>query len=788
MPDFEHVSGVIERVTFHNEDNGYAVLKVQADKPRQLVTVVGHLSSVVAGEFVEAAGQWVNDRDHGLQFKADELRTTPPHTEEGIVKYLGSGLIKGIGPKYAKKIVETFGARTLEVIDASPAHLKEVKGIGPQRLERIRQSWQEQRSVRALMVFLQSYGIGTARAVRIYKTYGDDALEKIKSNPYRLTTDIWGIGFKTADDLARRIGLPPNSPLRARAAVRYVLQEASGQGHVGYPEHAVIDKTMELTQIPPEVIREVIEAGRVEDEFVRDVPPPEQETRNAERGARNVEPGAADAEQGAQTADQRADEPPSSVPRSEFRVPSSQDSWLYLKPLFLAELGVARAIQQLRRGGHPLPAIDADAALRWVEQRMRLELAPTQREAIRAAATEKVLVITGGPGVGKTTIVRGILEIFTAKRKRVALCAPTGRAAKRLSESTGHQASTIHRLLEFDPGVGHFKRHRENPLDVDLLVMDEASMVDIVLMNQLLRAVPPWACLVLVGDVDQLPSVGPGSVLADLIASKAVKVVRLTEIFRQAGQSHIVRAAHAVNHGEEPRSAPDGSGDFYFIEADAPATILERIIYLVRERIPARFGLDPLKDVQVLTPMNKSELGVRNLNQRLQEVLNPNHSGKQVERFGWAFRVGDKVLQTQNDYNKEVFNGDIGRIADIDATEQEVLVEFEGRRVPYDFSELDELSLAFATSIHKSQGSEYAAVIVPLHTQHFVLLQRNLLYTAITRGKKLVVLVGSRKALWLAVQRHDTVRRFSMLRWRLASAQAGPPVDDTLLPRGGGPS
>jgi exodeoxyribonuclease V alpha subunit len=456
--------------------------------------------------------------------------------------------------------------------------------------------------------------------------------------------------------------------------------------------------------------------------------------------------------------------------------------------LFLAELGVARAVQQLRRGGHPLPAIDTEAALRWVEQRMRLELAPTQREAIRAAATEKVLVITGGPGVGKTTIVRGILEVFTAKRKRVALCAPTGRAAKRLSESTGHQASTIHRLLEFDPGVGHFKRHREHPLDVDLLVMDEASMVDIVLMNQLLRAVPPWACLVLVGDVDQLPSVGPGSVLADLIASKAVKVVRLTEIFRQAGQSHIVRAAHAVNHGEEPQSAPDGSGDFYFIEAETPATILERIIYLVRERIPARFGLDPLKDVQVLTPMNKSELGVRNLNQRLQEVLNPNHSGKQVERFGWAFRVGDKVLQTQNNYNKEVFNGDIGRIVDIDATEQEVLVEFEGRRVPYDFSELDELSLAFATSIHKSQGSEYPAVIVPLHTQHFVLLQRNLLYTAITRGKKLVVLVGSRKALWLAVQRHDTVRRFSMLRWRLASAQAGPPVDDPLLPRGGGPS
>ncbi len=436
--------------------------------------------------------------------------------------------------------------------------------------------------------------------------------------------------------------------------------------------------------------------------------------------------------------------------------------------MFLAELGVARSIVQLKQGGHPLPSIDDQAAVSWIEQKMKIELAPSQRDAIRAATKEKVLIITGGPGVGKTTIVRGILEIFLAKRLRVALCAPTGRAAKRLAESTGKEARTIHRLLEFDPGLGRFKRDRDHPLDVDLLVVDEASMVDITLMNQLLRAIPPWACVVFVGDIDQLPSVGPGTVLADLIHSQVVKVVRLTEIFRQAGQSWIVRAAHAVNHGEEPESAPAGTGDFYFLEAGEPEAILEKIITMVRDRIPARFGLDPFRDVQVLAPMNKSDVGVRNLNLRLQEVLNPSsESKKEVDRFGWKFRVGDKVLQTHNNYQREVFNGDIGRIVDIDAVDQEVIVDFEGRHVPYEFGELDELTPAYATSIHKSQGSEYPAVIIPLHTQHFVMLQRNLLYTGITRGKKLVVLVGSRKALWLAVQRQDTARRYSRLRQRL---------------------
>jgi exodeoxyribonuclease V alpha subunit len=718
----EHLSGIIERVTFHNPETGFAVLRVQATKPRGQVTVVGQLPSAVAGEYIEADGEWVHDRDHGRQFKASDLRTTPPQTVAGIEKYLGSGMVKGIGPHYARKIVETFGDRTLAIIDESPSFLSEIKGIGPRRIERIRDSWQQQKAVRGIMVFLQSHGVGTARAVRIYKTYGEKAVELVRENPYRLATDIWGVGFKTADELAGRLGIDTASPLRARAAVRFVLQELSGEGHVGYPEADVIERTAALTGIDRAIVATAIEAGRKDDDFVRE--------------------------------------------------PWDGEPWIYLKPLFLAEIGVAREVRKLCDGQHPLPAIDVEAALAWVEKQMRLELADTQRDAIRRAATQKVLVVTGGPGTGKTTIVRGILEVFAAKGQRVALAAPTGRAAKRLSETTGRTAKTIHRLLEFDPSLGGFKRDRDRPLEVDLLVVDEVSMVDIVLMNQLIRAVPPWACLVLVGDVDQLPSVGPGTVLADIISSKAVPVVRLTEIFRQAGQSWIVRAAHRVNQGELPDSAPAGQGDFYFVEANTPEDILDKIITVVRDRVPAKFGLDPFRDVQVLAPMNRSELGVRNLNTRLQEVLNPASANKnELQRFGWTFRAGDKVLQTVNNYDKDVFNGDIGRVVGIDDTEQEMTVEYEGRRIDYDFGELDELALAFALSIHKSQGSEYPAIVIPLHTQHYLMLQRNLLYTGITRGKKLVVLVGSRKALAAAVGRRDTAQRYSGLCRRLQQEQ-----------------
>ncbi|MFL5340894.1 MAG: AAA family ATPase [Gemmataceae bacterium] len=764
----ESLSGVIERVTFHNLDTGFAVLRVLAGERRGIVTVVGHLPSAVAGEFIEAEGAWVQSRDHGMQFKADALRTTPPGTAEGMVRYLGSGLVKGIGPHFAKKIVEVFGERTLAVIDESPAFLSEVKGIGAKRIKRIKQSWDEQKHVRAIMVFLQSYGIGTARAVRIYKTYGEQAIDTVRANPYRLATDIWGVGFQTADQLALNLGLDRNSPLRAQAAVRYVLQKFSSEGHVGCPEEAVIQEAGQATQIVREVIEAAIETARAADEVVRDTP------FLAGGGRKNPSPDPSPKRGGEQagvtsTAGGVMLPSPSASGGEGLGVRGvapSDESWLFLKPLFLAEVGVARLVRQLRDGPHPLPAVDVAAALGWVEQKMKLTLADTQRAAIRAATTEKVMVLTGGPGTGKSTIVRGILEVFSAKGLRCTLCAPTGRAAKRLGEVTGRDARTIHRLLEFDPSLGRFRRDRETPLDLDLLVVDEASMVDVVLMNQLLRAVPAKACVVLVGDVDQLPSVGPGTVLADLIASGAVPVVRLTEIFRQAGQSWIVRAAHAVNHGDEPESAPAG-GDFFFVEANTPESVLERILTMVRERIPQRFGLDPLRDVQILSPMNRSELGVNALNERLQGVLNAPAGQKEVERFGTKFRVGDKVMQTSNNYQKEVFNGDIGRVKSVEAVDQEVLVEFEGRAVSYDFGELDELALAYAVTIHKAQGAEYPVVVIPVHTQHYIMLQRNLLYTGITRGKRLVVLVGSRKALSIAVQRQDTARRFTLLKQRL---------------------
>jgi len=731
------LSGLIERVVFHNADNGFTVLRVQADRRRDLVTIVGHLPSAVAGEYIEATGAWVQDRDHGLQFKADQLRATPPHTAAGIEKYLASGFVKGIGKHYARKIVEAFGERTLTVIDESPAFLREIKGLGPQRLARIRDSWREQKAVRGIMVFLQSHGVGTARATRIYKTYGERAIELVREDPYRLATDIWGVGFQSADQLAQRLGIDRASPLRARAALKFVLQTLSKEGHCGFPEEEVVERTVAMTDIDRAVVVAAVEHQCREGDVIR-------ETWSA-----------------------------AELSRFAARAPRPDCPWLYLKPLYLAELGVARAVQALGDGPHPLPAIDVDKALEWVETKMGLELAPTQREAIRQAATRKLLVVTGGPGVGKTTIVRGILEIFAAKELRCELCAPTGRAAKRLSEMTGRAARTIHRLLEFNPGQGGFLRQRDNPLEVDLLIVDEASMVDVVLMNQLLRAVPLAACIVLVGDVDQLPSVGPGTVLADLIGSGVVPVTRLTEIFRQAGQSGIVRAAHAVHRGELPESASaDQPGDFYFVEADTPDAVLQRIVTLVRERIPARFGLDPLRDVQVLTPMNRSELGARSLNACLQKVLNPPSGGEEVERYGWTFRGGDKVMQTVNNYHKEVFNGDIGRIIKLDADDQEVTVGFDGRQVEYDFNELDELSPAYATTIHKAQGSEYPAVVVPVHTQHYVMLQRNLLYTAITRGKKLVVLVGTRKALGLAVRRQDTAQRCTGLQHRLTANES----------------
>ena len=760
----EQVTGVVERITFHNLDNGYCVLRVQARGHRDLVTVVGHTQQVVAGEYVTATGEWITDRTHGQQFKADEIKTNPPHTAEGIARYLGSGLIKGIGPKFAQRIVDMFKENTLEVLEKSPTFLTQVKGIGPKMIEKIRRSWEEQRESRKIMVFLQSHGIGTARAVRIYKTYGENAIELIKANPYRLSADIWGVGFATADELAIKLGLPRDSPYRAQAAVRHVLSEASGDGHVGYPEELLCAEAEELTQIPEKGITDAIEQLRIADEVVRD-----QGAGGRGEGTEKTEgdsfpsspPVVRD-----QGAGERREGKDSSLPS-----PLSPIPLVFLKPMFLAELGVSRAIKALAKGSHPLPAVDMTAAIDWVEKKMGILLAGSQRVAIQEAVANKLMVVTGGPGTGKTTIVRAIIEIFLAKSLRVLLCAPTGRAAKRLTESTGREAKTIHRLLEIDPGIGGFRRGRENPLDADLVVVDETSMVDVVLMNRLLQAVPPWACVVFVGDVDQLPSVGAGSVLTDLIDSKTVPVARLTEVHRQAGSSWIVRAAHSVNRGEVPESAPaGGSGDFYFIEANEPEQVIGIIRQMVTERIPKKFGLDAFRDVQVLSPQVKTALGVGNLNRELQAALNPGgHGVAEVKRFDNTFRAGDKVMQMKNNYDREVFNGDIGRVTDIDADDQMLVVEFDGRPVEYDFNDLDELQLAYACSIHKAQGSEYPAVVIPVHYQHFTMLQRNLIYTGITRGRKLVALVGSRKALWKAVNSAETKQRYSLLNWRLQS-------------------
>lgn len=718
----QELSGVVERVTFHNPETGWAVLRVQMAGRRSVVTVVGSVAAINAGERIEATGAWIQDRQHGEQFKASSIRCLPPTTIEGIERYLASGLVKGIGRHYAKKIVERFGEATLDVIDESPTYLTEIKGLGPKRIQRIRESWLEQKAVRGIMVFLQSHGIGTGRAVRIYKTYGDQSITLVRENPYRLATDVWGFGFKLADDLAGQLGIPKDSPFRARAALRYVLQQQQQEGHVGVPEEALIDTTAQMTEIPHEILRLAADAERQSGEIVRE--------------------------------------------------PGGETPWLYLKPLFLAEQNAARLLHRLTAGRHPLGVASVEAAVNAFEQRAGMELAPAQRAAIEAAVRNKTLVITGGPGTGKTTIMRAVIDVFAAKHQRIALAAPTGRAARRLSETTGREAKTIHRLLEFDPSLGGFRRDTAQPLDCDLLVVDEASMIDITLLYHLLKAVPPGACLILVGDVNQLPSVGPGTVLADILDSGVVPVVRLTEIFRQAQSSWIVRAAHSILAGHLPESAPaGGDGDFYFVEAPTPEAILDKVTMLVRERIPKRFNLDPLTEIQVLAPMNGATVGVEALNAHLQAVLNPPRPGAgQVERFRTTFRLGDRVIQTHNNYKKEVFNGDIGRISSLDEGERELLVHFDGREVVYDFGELDELTLAYGLSIHRSQGSEYPAVVLPLATQHFKMLQRNLLYTGVTRGKQIVVVVGQRRALEMAVQRQDMTQRCCALGRRLCEA------------------
>ena len=657
-PVTEEISGLIERITFHNDESGFCVLRVRARGHREETTVVGSLPSVTAGEWLVADGWWVRDKEHGLQFKAAMMKTVPPTTAEGIERYLGSGLVKGIGPVLAKNLVERFGTEVLAVIESRSAELQTVDGIGPKRRERVTHAWLEAKQVREIMLFLHSHGVSTSRAVRIFKTYGTQAIDKVRTNPYMLAKDIYGIGFATADQIAQKLGIPRESLDRARAGIDHVLLEATSDGHCALPSGKLKLAAVKLLEMQEATIEEAL----------------------------------------------------SQMLTSGFLLLEEIDGepLVFLPYLRRAEEGIAAKIKWLAGMATLYPPIDFEKAVAWCEARTGKTLAPSQREAVRTVLGNRVVIITGGPGVGKTTLVNSILKILRAKGMKCLLCAPTGRAAKRLAEVTGLEAKTIHRLLEIDPSTGRFIRNESNPLSGDLLVVDETSMVDVPLMHSFLRALPNHASLILVGDVDQLPSVGPGTALRDLIESGVVPVVRLTEVFRQAAGSQIIANAHRIRRGQMPEvRGTDPNSDFHFVERNDAEKIAAALVNLVQERIPKRFSLDPIRDVQVLCPMNRGSLGVRELNAVLQRVLNPARPGQPaVERFGWRFQIGDKVIQTENDYGKDVFNGDIGIIERIDLVDQELTVSFDDREAKYDFGELDEIALAYAITIHKSQGSE----------------------------------------------------------------------------------
>lgn len=727
----EKLQGQVERITYNNEENGYSVLKVKVAGRKDLVAVVGSFVSITPGEVLRMEGSWGFHPRFGEQFKVEHYETVTPATVEGIRKYLGSGLIKGIGPVMAKRIISRFGEKTLEIIDQEVERLKEVQGIGSYRVQQIREAWEDQKEIRELIVFLRGQGVSAAYASRIFKHYGKESIAVLQENPYRLAMDVVGIGFVTADKIARNLGFPTDSPFRAEAGILYVLHEATEDGHVCVPGGWLLEHARELLQIPDSILEKALSGLLTDGRLI-------QHSLSAEAAAA--------------FGDKEA---------------------LYLRGYQVAEAQVARRLAFLQAFQRLQRPIDPGRAISWLETRLPFRLAPQQEEAVKQALTEKVVVITGGPGTGKTTLIQAILAVYRQLDARVCLAAPTGRAAKRLSEAARHPASTLHRLLEFSPRLGGFQRNEQKPLSADLIIVDETSMLDILLMHYLLKAIPNQATLVLVGDGDQLPSVGPGNVLQDLIASERFPVVRLTEIFRQARESHIIVNAHRIREGNFPQlyTTSDNLQDFYFIEKEDPEEVLRIILKLCTERIPQRFGLDPVEDIQVLSPMHRGVIGTQHLNTGLQEALNP--QPRSIERVGRMFRLNDKVMQIRNNYDKDVYNGDLGRIRTIDMENHEVQVEVDGRSVAYDFSELDELMLAYAVSVHKAQGSEYPAVVIPLLTQHYLMLQRNLLYTAITRARKLVVIVGSKKALAIAVGNNRTQRRFTLLRERLTGTLDG---------------
>lgn len=732
-PQHEYLTGVVERLTYHSEETGYTVARLKAAQERDLITIVGSFANIQAGQTLQLTGFWRDHPQYGAQFQVTHYKETKPATITGIEKYLGSGLIKGVGPVTARRIVAHFGLETLDVIENHIHRLVEVPGIAKKRIKMIQSAWESQKAIKEVMLFLQSHGVSTTYAVKIFKQYGNEAIAEVTNNPYQLATDIYGIGFVTADAIARNLGIAPDSEYRYRAGIIHVLGEAAEEGHCFLPQAELIEQvvqrlTLKDHQPNPQTVAELLVRMGMEEQLVM-------------QGHREHE-------------------------------------FIYYQPAFFkSEQNLAAQLQLLLARS---VAVDLPRVQNWIErftQAKGIELSQQQQQAVEIAASQRVLILTGGPGVGKTFVTRTIVALWKAMGKSIALASPTGRAAQRLNEVTGIEAKTVHRLLEFDPKTMKFKRDWDNPIEARAIVVDEASMLDLFLAHSLLKAIPLDAQLLLVGDIDQLPSVGPGNVLRDLMASQAIPVVRLTQVFRQAAESSIVSNAHCINSGQYPAlesvSATPNS-DCLWLNAPQPEHGVLLIRELLTDLIP-QLGFNAARDVQVLCPMTRGEIGTRNLNVVLQELLNPPHSGKvELNRGGMKLRVGDRVIQQVNDYDREVYNGDLGAIAAIDLEEQEVMVQFEERRVTYDYADINELALAYSVTIHKSQGSEYPVVILPVFMQHYLMLSRNLLYTGLTRAKKLAILVGQAKAIGLAVKQVKDTERYTLLAQRLSAAIAAP--------------
>ena len=780
----QQLTGSVERITYYNEENGYTVLRLKPDSrgmlpyahgkyADQFITVVGNLPALNPGEWLKLSGQWLNHAKHGRQFQVEVCEQSVPATAEGIKRYLGSGMVRGVGKVMAERIVNRFGAETLDVIDDQPERLREVLGIGQKRVDNIIKAWQEQRAIKDVMVFLHSHGISTHLAVKIYKQYGDQSLAVVQSTPYRLVQDIHGIGFKTADKIAQALGLSPDDPARIEAGIHYTLSKMADDGHVYAPQAELEPAAADILQVPAERVTAVLEALE-NSELVR------RETiqvaggegrvasskKNVAGGERRVV-----SEEPPTTDDQRPISYDLSDPATRHSPPATlrEEQAIYLPALYFSETGLTRQVRRVVE--HPTSRLakirNYELGIRNKEPGTAAALTAQQQQAVNAALSHKLTILTGGPGTGKTTTINNLLNTLDTAGHSYVLAAPTGRAAKRVTEATGREAKTIHRLLEFKPGEG-FGRNDHNPIDADLVIIDEASMLDLVLAYNLLKAIDSASHLLLVGDVDQLPSVGAGDVLRDLIASDVAAVIRLETIFRQAAGSLIIRNAHRINQGLMPETDQGpGASDFYLFIKEEPEETADLLVDIVARRAPAKFGLDPFDDIQVLAPMYNGQAGVSRLNQLLQETLNP--AGRQPERRlgGRTFRVGDKVMQTVNNYDKSVYNGDIGRVTAIDIIGQTLTVAIDGAPVVYDFLEADELIHAYAVSVHKSQGSEYPCVVMPVVVQHYLMLQRNLLYTAITRARRLVILVGTRRAIQIAVRTNPVAQRHTALDWRL---------------------